>query len=244
MALEVSNVSALSIVRSGASTLRAIRPSASAFAFDGINDTNVTDGISPGRFADVKVTLNRPTASRAVAIGVAAGNSIIASLKDLKTAVTLAGQAGVVSSETNLLDQFGSRVSVVNIQAQSRLLLERIDALIDKAEFNGANLISSGGAVLRLQTTQFNGSVTIQAQPLDRAGLGLEEFNLLDVGGINNSLAKLETAIVLAEQRVGRLQSLQQGLDGISSGRQFLTEAFLGFGSATLSRGALVDLIG
>jgi enamine deaminase RidA (YjgF/YER057c/UK114 family) len=244
MAIELSSASALSFTSVGTATLSAVRRSVSSSAFSGIDDTLVTSGASAGRFAEVKVTLNRSTASQAVSIGVAAGSGIVAGLKELRSAFRLAGQGGLVSSETNLLDRYGSRVSVVNIQAQTELLLERVDALIDKAEFRGANLISSDGAVIRLQTSQFNGSITIESQPLDRAGLGLEDINLLEVGGIDNALAKLEIAIVLAEQRVGRLQSLQQGLDGVSSGRQFLIEALNGFGSSSLSRGALVDLIG
>ena len=243
MAAEISPASSLAVTRAGASALSSLRRSTFSRGFQGSENTAVTDGVSPGRFADVRVTLNRPVANRVVAIGVAVGNGVTSGLRDLRTAVELAGHSSLVSTETNLLNANGTRISVVNIQAQAGILLDRIDRLVESAAFRGVNIISSNSPTIRLQTTRFGGGVNIQAQALDRAGLGLENLDLLSVGGIKQTLARIEEAIVRADQRVDRLESLQRGLSGASASGQFLSNALGGFGSATLDRGALVNLI-
>jgi len=243
MAAEISPTSSLAFTSSGARALSSLRPATSSFSFPGSENTAVTNGVSAGRFADVRVTLNRDTASRAVAIGVSVGGGIAAGLRDLRSAVELAAHGSLVATNTNLRNADGSRVSVVNIQAQANILLDKIDRLVEKAAFRGVNIISSTSPNLRLQTTQFGGGVNIQAQPLDRAGLGLLNFDLLSVGGIDQALARIEKAIVVADQRVDRLSSLQRGLTGTSVNRQFFNDALGGFGSSALERGSLVNLI-
>jgi len=239
---EISPVSSLAFTSAGTRALSTLRPATSSFSFPGSENTAVTRGVSPGRFADVRITLNRAAANRAVGIGVVVGTGIAAGLRDLRTAVELAAHGSLVSTNTNLLNANGTRVSVVNIQAQARILLDKIDRLVDSAAFRGTNIISSRGAAIRLQTTQFGGGVNIEAQPLDSAGLGLENLNLLGVGGIDDALARIVKAILLADQRVDRLASLQRGLTGTSSSRQFLESALGGFGAAALERGSLVNL--
>ena len=63
-------------------------------------------------------------------------------------------------------------------------------------------------------------------------------------GGVDAGLAAINKAITLAEQRLERLESLQRATGDSTTNRQFLARALSGFGSATLQRGALVDLIG
>jgi len=150
----------------------------------------------------------------------------------------------LVNPSANLLDGNGSRVSVLNIQAQTDILLKAIDSLVENAEVSGANLISSRSATVRLQTTAFGGAIDLPAQPLDSAGLGLDGVNLLANGGVDAGLAAINKAITLAEQRLERLESLQRATGDSTTNRQFLARALSGFGSATLQRGALVDLIG
>ena len=239
---EISPVSSLAFTSAGTRALSTLRPAASSFSFPGSENTAVTRGVSPGRFADVRITLNRAAANRAVGIGVVVGNGVAAGLRDLRTAVELAAHGSLVSTNTNLLNADGTRVSVVNIQAQARILLDKIDRLVDSAEFRGVNIISSNSPAIRLQTTQFGGGVNIQAQPLDSTGLGLENLDLLVAGGINQTLARIEQAILVVEQRVDRLESLQRGLTGTTASRQFLSNALGGFGSGALERGSLINL--
>ena len=241
--VEIGATSSLAFTSAGTRALSSLRQTTSSVGFSGSENAARTKGISPGRFTEVRVTLSQPAANQVVSIGVAIGNGVVAGLKDLRAAVQLAGHGSLVSTNTNLLNPEGSRVSIINIQAQANILLDKIDGLIAGASVNGANIVSSDGAAIRLQTSRFGGGIDIQAQPLDRAGLGLQGLDLLSSGGIDLALGRIDEAIVVAGQRVDRLASLQRALSGTSVSGQFLDAALGGFGSGTLERGSLINLI-
>jgi len=244
LALEISAVSNVSFAAAASRAVTALNTSASIPGITAAADSVFApDGATAGRFVEVRAVLGRADSRTALQLAVTAGNGIVGALKDLRSGFELAASS-LVNPSANLLDGNGSRVSVLNIQAQADILLNAIDSLVENAEVSGANLISSRSATVRLQTTAFGGAVDLQPQALDSAGLGLDAVNLLANGGVNAGLAAINKAITLAEQRLDRLESLQRATGDSTANRQFLAQALSGFGSATLQRGTLVDLIG
>jgi len=83
-----------------------------------------------------------------------AATGIVEALVHLKSAVGVASNTALVRTETNLLTGGKeTRVSALNIQAQARILLQRIDKLVAASAIGNANLLSSRSSALRLQTT-------------------------------------------------------------------------------------------
>lgn len=244
MALEISATSSTAFVYAARRTTAALRSSPSVPAITaGADAVFAPEGTRFGRFSEVRAVLSRTDSRAALRNAVKAGTGIVGALKDLRSGFKLAASS-LVNPSANLLDGNGSRVSVLNIQAQAGILFNAIDNLVDAAKAGNANLISSASTTVRLQTTAFGGSIELPPQPLDTAGLGLGDVNLLEVGGVNAGLAAINSAITLAEQRLERLESLQRATGDGTVGSQFLSSVLSGFGSTTLQRGTLVDLIG
>ncbi len=245
MATEISAVSSVSFASAGTRAVASLGARASVPGITGAADGVLKPlGASPDRFVEVRAALNRADTRTALDTAVAAGTGILSALKDLRTGFRVAGSS-IVNPSANLLDGNGSRVSALNIQVQADILLNAIDKLVKSAEISGANLISSSGVPVRLQTTAFGGGLNVQPQPFDRAGLGLDNVNLLANGGVDRALAAVNEAIYVAEQRLERLEILQRAAGGSTNvNRQILARALSGFGASSLDRGALVDLVG
>ncbi|MBT6096205.1 MAG: hypothetical protein HOH04_15070 [Rhodospirillaceae bacterium] len=245
MATEISAVSNISFASAGARAVSSLRGGTSFSGITGAADTVLKPiGGSPGRFVEVRAALNRADTRTALDTAVAAGTGILSALKDLRSGFRVAASS-VVNPSANLHDGNGSRVSALNIQAQAGILLDAIDKLVKSAEISGANLISSTGLPVRLQTTAFGGGLNVLPQPFDSVGLGLDNVNLIANGGVDAALAAVNKAIYVAEQRLERLEILQRAAGGATSvNRQFLARALSGAGASPLDRGALVDLVG
>lgn len=202
-------------------------------------------GISPAAGTDHLVSLNHEDSRSLVRDALNAATGIVEALAHLKSAVVVASNTALVRTETNLLTGGKeTRVSALNIQAQARILLKRIDKLVEASAIGNANLLSSRRSPLRLQTTQFGGHISVAPQPLDAAGLDLEDLNLIRNGGTNDALARIERALVNAEQRFDRIESLQRVITNVSVSAQFASRVGSGFGASSLPRGSLVDLVG
>ena len=244
LALEISSVSTAGFAASGARATVALSnrvpQSGITVASDAVFQPG---GTSPGRFVEVRATLNRADSRTALDIAVAAGTGILSALKDLRRGFQLAGSS-LVNPSANIINGDGTRVSALNVQAQAKILLRAIDNLVETAEINGTNLISSKGRPVKLQTTAFGGSLRVQPQPLDSAGLGLDDINLIRVGGVNGALSAVGNAIIQAEGRLERLETLQRVSGGASFNRQFLANVVSGFGGSSPDRGTLIDLVG
>lgn len=241
---EISATATIGFAASGRRVLSALENRASVAAIRAVEAVaSLTTGVD-GRFIETRVALNRADSRAALNLSVTAGTGIVSALYDLRDGFELAASS-LTNPNVNLLDGDGSRVSVLNIQAQADILLNAIDRLVEAAEVGGANLISSSGRPTHLQTTAFGGGANILPQPLDSAGLGLDALNLLDVGGVHDGLAAVNNAIVVAQQRLQSLQILQQVVGGSATfNSQFLASALSDFGAASPDRGTLVDLIG
>ena len=114
MALEILSGSAITVaLDSRRAVIRLERSSGTSFnAAQGLAFSN---GIVAGRFVERSVAINLPDTNRTLRQSVFAGASIREALLELADLARVAGQDGLVSSETNLTTN-GSRVSRGNIQ--------------------------------------------------------------------------------------------------------------------------------
>jgi len=186
------------------------------------------------------VPLNVVDARAAVSVALVAGAGIVDALRTLAGAFRLATAGGLVSAETNLT-LGGTRISGVTITSQGRRLVAAIDSLVDTARISGANLIAGDSLRVTIQTTQFGGRITVAPQPLDSAGLGIQNLSAITRDEAVASLNRIEAAITLAELRIDSLGVLR---DALSPGGQFTNEVtrLLNTGSqGFLPRGSLVN---
>ena len=190
-----------------------------------------------------KVILDNKTAKIAVGKSVKIGVSITARLKDVLKAVVIASRESIISPSTNLLNSNGTRLSALNIQTETNLLLTKIDRLAKNVNFKGGNLISSDSPVVHVQTSLFGGLLAIDPQPMDLEGLGLVKLNLLSSSGVNEALSKLDYAILLSVQRLKKLEVLKSGLYGTSNVDALYQKISEAFGYSELPLGTLVNLI-
>ena len=167
------------------------------------------------------------------------GNNIVGMLRSLSNLLEVASSSQAFSY-TNIHVADGTRVSVVNASGDLGRTLERINELVEKAEVNGGNLLSSTSRDLTLKTSQYGGSLDVRPQPLDLAGLGLEDIDLFEDGGVESALAKIDIAISIAQARVDTLRQLDSVLNG-TGGFSSAYDNFSATGHTEL-RGVLVNL--
>jgi len=244
LALTLSPSSSLSFAAGGQRSLNAIGVTSGRRAPKSTTIRGLPSSATSTRSTEAPVNLTRANARSTLSIAIAAGTGIASALRDLRSGVELAEHGSLVSPNTNLTNAAGTRISVVNIDAQMKILLGRINSLVSKSSQGTVNFISSNSRPIRIQSTTFGGNIDVQPLALDTAGLGLDGLSLLKPGGIKDALAHIETAILYADQRLSELQTLQQITEGASVFSQELTRALGGFGSSIPARGNLVDLIG
>ena len=227
MALSVDAVSALQIAQEARKALASLRSGRGARGDFGVRSLALADGLAPGPFEKVRVVLSVKEAETHLKLAIAAGNVILGALESLQSAISVAGHTSLVSPDTGLtlggltdsrfipgtgLRIEEMRVSLINLDSEVNLAVRRVDALAANAGFAGANLISSAGGNVSLQTPSFGGSVDIAPQPLDSAGLGLRGLNLLTDIGVRRAAIAVDKAIKLATLRLGRLAELREVL--------------------------------
>ena len=256
LALSVDAVSALQTAQEARKALASLRSGREGRGDFGAKSLALADGLAPGPFEKVRVVLSVKEAETHLKLAIAAGNAILGALESLQSAVSIADHASLVSSHTELtvgglrvsrvspgtsqsIEEM--QVSLINLDSEVNLAVRRVDALVADAGFAGANLISSAGGNVSLQTRSFGGSVDIAPQPLDSAGLGLRGLNLLTDIGVRRAAVAVDKAIKVATLRLGRLAALREALsrpDPFSTGAaQILARGR----SSVLPRGSVVN---
>ncbi|MGH6660539.1 MAG: hypothetical protein ACREB6_03300, partial [Rhodospirillales bacterium] len=181
-------------------------------------------------------------ARTAVTVALVAGAGIVGALRTLRDAFRLATDRGLVGSETNLT-LGGTRISGVVITSQGGRLVAAIDSLVESAAVSGANLIASNARRVTIQTTQFGGRITVAPQPLDSAGLGIQDLSAISRDDAVASLNRIEAAITLAETRLDNLTVLR---DSLAPGGQITNEIVRLLNTVSpgfLPRGSLINQI-
>jgi len=256
LALSVDAVSALQIAQEARKALASLRSARGGRGDFGAKSLALADGLAPGPFEKVRVVLSVKEAETHLQLAIAAGNTILGALDSLQSAISIADHASLVATDTELsiggvrlsrvspgtsLSIEKMRISLINLDSEVNLAVRRVDALVGDAGFAGANLISSAGGNVSLQTPSFGGSVDIAPQPLDSAGLGLRGVKLLTDIGIRRAAVAVDKAIKLATLRISRLEELREALsrpDPFSAGA---AEILSRGRSSVLPRGSVVN---
>lgn len=180
-------------------------------------------------------------AQRLTSAALTQGQAVLNSLRALDASLGIAVNEGLVSPETDLRIN-ETRVSRLNITTAAGRALDAIDRLVARASVAGANLIASDGGRITLQTTEFGGRVTIRSQPLDSAGLNLQDLSAMTLAQARNAQARVREAITLAEGRLNNLGALQGSLETrAGTVNRFLDVGAEGLFEGTV-RGRLVNL--
>jgi len=178
----------------------------------------------------------------ALKLALTTSQAVAATLRALRDTVDLALKDGLTNPDTAIAFS-GTRVSRVNLSSQSKIALDRVDALIKNSGFAGANFISSSGRTVRVNINSYGGKLTINPQPLDSKGLGLDNFSLIFENDLNETDTALNNAISLADVRIERLRTIQNALDGNDPFGASITRTLAGSRASELPSGSLVNLI-
>ena len=241
MAIGIASVSSTYIAATGRSTVRSL---SGAGAVSANRETGLPKGISARPGTGHRIVLNREQSQQLLSIAVVSATGVVEGLKQLQEAVRLAEFSSLTNVSADIYLDGNSRLSNLNLQVQANRLVERIDSLVAASAVGGANLLSSSTLPVRLQTTQFGGSVDSGALPLDSQGLNLKDLNLQDSTSIKDALGRIAVAITRAEDHRSVIAGLQRLVDGVSFSSQELSRATGGFGAGALPRGSLINLVG
>jgi hypothetical protein len=243
MAIEIATLSSNRIVVAGREALDAIgrleraeRPTPSP---GGLASELTADG--GGRRG---VTLSVADAAALLAKSLAAGQGIVGALTTLQGSLRVAAtQGALVSPLAGVVVDERTRVSGVNIQAAAGRVVGAIGDLVKATAFGGANLIASGGPAVTIQTGEFGGSIRVSPQPLDAAGLGIAGLAAISAVDARDASARVAAAVVVARDRLGNLQLLEQALGFATRGGQSVGALLDRTAASLLPRGSLVNFV-
>ena len=239
----VSPSSSIAITYSAKTFLDQRRSTPPVSQFSKSQEVSLANSFLRTRLTRVKTVLDKSAAVDAIGNAIDSGVAIRDRLSDMDRAVKLADKKSLVSASTSLFNAYSTRISIINIQAQISIFLNKINQLVNKQNMNGGNLISSNSPVIHLQTTHLEGVLGVEPQPLDIQGLGIVGLNIVKVGGISEALSKLEKAILISGQRLLNLEMIQKGIQDISAIDQSFKKVFQKFGGSRLPRGSLINII-
>ena len=241
MVADIANVGAATGILTSRQTISRV-PQTSAVQ----RIARLSEGVEASQFitSENKPLLSIAEAETGLAIAISSGAGILDALETLRSSLQVSANQGLVAPNTNLLDGNGTRVSRVNFQAQTRILLNQIEDLISSSEYAGANFISDQQSVIRIQTTNFGGQVSINVQPLNPDSLGLTSRDLISDQDLQEFLTQLNEAIILADQRTNRLEEIERAIGSVLTGSESLARAISGGSSGLLPSGSLINLFG
>jgi flagellin len=186
-------------------------------------------------------------------------NSVISSLQRGQSTIQVATSAG--TSVSNLLNQLkglalsGSDTSLdptslAALNTQFKSVLTQITQIVTNSDFNGVNMIKSGGTTIYALATATGGQVTVKAQDLSLGGANMGALAAASsigttalatamvatvntaITNVNASLGQLGTGATALQNQLTFVQNLQDTLDqGIGN----LVNANLGKESAQLT---------
>lgn len=188
-----------------------------------------------------KISLN--DTKKMLRLAIVSGETIVKTLEHLLNSAKLANHDSLVSPLTNLTNGDGTRISRLNIQVAVERTLDAINTLVSSTSndtLGNVNIIASTSYDLNIQTSDFGGSVKIAPQPLDTAGLNIDQLYLLSDSGIEDAITRVAAAIEVAQVRLLNIQNLQGSLSSPDALISNLSR--LGTGSSG-QLGSYVDLI-
>jgi flagellin len=186
-------------------------------------------------------------------------NSVVQSLQRSQSTVQVATSAG--TSVSNLLNQLKSialsasdnsldATSLAAYNTQFKSILGQITQVVNNSDFNGVNMIKSGGATLNALATADGGTLTVAAQDLSLGGANMgalaatSSIGTVTLAGamvttiqsaitkVNAALGELGTGSSALQSQLTFVQNLQDTLD---TGVGNLVNANMGKESAQLA---------
>jgi flagellin len=116
-------------------------------------------------------------------VAITAGKAISGMLIEMKAKTVQANQAGLdTDSRTALNDDFTA-------------LRDQLETIVNTAEFNGKNLITSGATDLTVLSTVDGSTITVTKQILDSTTMGLSTSALTSSASSASSLTEIDAAI-------------------------------------------------
>ncbi len=150
-------------------------------------------------FKAVKTALASGEAS--VGVAIEAGKAISDLLVQMKQKIVQANQAGLDAD---------SRTAIQQDFAQLR---EQIKTIVATAEFNGQNIIKTGGTDLSVLSTVDGSTIVISAQDLSVTALGISASDLTSSVSANLALTAINAAIIQTSNALANLGSSAKRLD-------------------------------
>jgi len=208
-----------------------------------VGAVELDSALRPGAFSEVRIVLGAAGARTGLSLAVVAGKGIVSALKSLASSASLAQHESLVSNLTNL-EISGTRVSRLNLNADTNRALDLIDRLVAGTEFNNANFIASDSGAIVIKTSKFGGAVKVTPQALDSTGLNLRAISLLTKEGAADAEARILTAINTAERRVLSLEALQRSLSTGNFSTDNISSLISSLTGGGLPLGTLVNVVG
>lgn len=118
-----------------------------------------------------------------VNVAITAGKAVADMLTEMKAKVVQANQAGLdTNSRTALNDDFTA-------------LRDQLETIVNTADFNGKNLITSGATDLSVLSTVDGSTITVTKQIMDATTLGLSTSALTASANADTALTEIDAAI-------------------------------------------------
>ena len=147
----------------------------------------------------VKIAL--ATGESTVNVAITAGKSVASLLIEMKAKIVQANQSGLDSaSRTALHNDFLS-------------LRDQITTIVETAEFNGKNLITSAATGLTVLSTVDGSVINVSAQTLDTSSLGIASSVINTSSGAAVALTAIDSAVPLVSNKLAALGSSSKRIE-------------------------------
>jgi flagellin len=147
----------------------------------------------------VKTALSNGEAT--VNVAITAGKAVADMLTEMKAKVVQANQAGLdTASRTALNNDFTS-------------LRDQLETIVQTAEFNGKNLITTGASALTVLSTVDGSTISVSAQVMNATALGIEADILTSASGAATALTTIDAAINSVTASLASLGSSSKRID-------------------------------
>jgi len=147
----------------------------------------------------VKTALSNGEAT--VNVAITAGKAVADMLTEMKAKTVQANQAGLdTASRDALQNDFTS-------------LRNQLETIVQTAEFNGKNLITTGASALTVLSTVDGSTISVTAQIMNATALGLDTSTLANASGAATALTSIDAAINSVTSSLASLGSSSKRID-------------------------------
>jgi len=136
-----------------------------------------------------------------VNVAISGGKAIADLLTEMKAKVVQANQAGLDSaSRTALQNDFTA-------------LRDQLETIVQTAEFNTTNLISSGATATSILSTADGSTIAVSAQPMAASSLGIAASDLSTSAGASTALTAIDSAITSVADKLAALGAVAKRIE-------------------------------